>query len=106
MTYVEAVIAALSSVVALTDGLTADQLAADDMRLRAVERYWVLAGNAAKAHAHAAGLSAGAEPWSSLAGIRDALAHHRIDEVDIALLHHAASAEGPALLTEIASAQG
>ncbi len=62
MTYLEAVVAALRSLIALTDGMTVAELGADDMRLRAVERYWVLAGNAAKAHAHTAGLSAGVDP--------------------------------------------
>ncbi len=59
MTYLQSVVAALEAVVQLAGGIGPDQLANDHVRLRAVERYWVLAGNAAKAHAHAEGLAAG-----------------------------------------------
>lgn len=103
MTDAEAVIAALGQVAHLADGLSANQLAAEPMRFRAVERNWVLAGNAAKAHAHATGLAAGAQPWSALAGIRDALAHHRIDEADPELLHQASTLEVAEILAAVRS---
>ncbi len=104
MTYPDAITAALERIIALAAGRSVEDLTENRVLLRAIERYWVLAGNAAKAHAQAAGIDMGMEPWSSLAGIRDALAHHRIDEVDPELLHRASTVEINEVMDAVRSA--
>ncbi|CAN5826702.1 hypothetical protein BH24ACT15_BH24ACT15_31250 [soil metagenome] len=102
MTYADAITAALERIISLAAGRSVKDLTENRVLLRAIERYWVLAGNAAKAQA--AGIDVGMEPWSSLAGIRDALAHHRIDEVDPELLHRASTVEINEVVSAVRSA--
>ncbi len=104
MTYADAITAALERVAALAAGRSVEDLDENRVLLRAIERYWVVAGNAAKAYMQAGGIDVGLEPWSSLAGIRDALAHHRIDEADPELLHRASTAEINEVINAVRSA--
>ena len=90
MTHVKAVLAALEQAIRPADNQFLESLTEDTIRFREIERWW--------------GLATGAQPWSAVAGIRDALAHHRLDEADPALLHYASTTEAVEIVEVVRAA--
>lgn len=99
-----ALIAAVSSTLRQVQALTPrDKPAwdADEVRQLAIERLWIVAGNAAEAYRKSAELPPGVEPWAELYGFRSVLAHALPGDIASDRVWHETTVDLPRLLDQV-----
>lgn len=74
---------------------------ADEVRQLAIERLWIIAGNAAEAYRKTAELLPGVEPWAELYGFRSVLAHALPGDIASDRVWHETTVDLPRLLDQV-----
>jgi uncharacterized protein with HEPN domain len=76
-----------------------------DLKLRlAVERLWIIAGNAAEEYGRGAGIEAGVEPWAQVVGDRNRLPHALPGDLSTDRIWTDSTSDLNRLLTEVRAA--
>jgi uncharacterized protein with HEPN domain len=91
-----------NKIISFAEGFTAQELAADEMRLSAILYEFIVIGEATKRLSPQFRDQHPELPWTEMAGLRNVLAH-QYDKVDVQLLHRSIRVSLPEALEKIIS---
>jgi uncharacterized protein with HEPN domain len=91
---------ASNKIISFAEGFTAQELAADEMRLSAILYEFIVIGEATKRLSPQFRDQHPELPWTEMAGLRNVLAH-QYDKVDVQLLHRSIRVSLPEALKKI-----